>query len=188
MINEDLDVIIKSSYEDFDKAISHLLDELSKIRAGKASPVMVEGIMVEYYGTPTPLSQVANITASDSRTLNIQPWEKNMLAPIERAIFEANLGITPMNDGESVRLGVPPLTEERRLSLVKQVKAQGEDAKIGIRSIRHKVMDAIKKEVKDGYPEDLGKRREAEVQKQVDSYNDKINHLIDAKEEDIMKV
>jgi ribosome recycling factor len=188
MINEDLDLIIASGYEDFNKAINHLHEELSKIRAGKASPAMVDSILVDYYGSATPLSQVANITASDSRTLNIQPWEKSMLAPIERAIFEANLGITPMNDGDSVRLGVPPLTEERRLLLVKQAKAQAEDTKIGIRSIRHKIMDAIKKEVKDGYPEDAGKRKEAEVQKQVDLYNEKVQKLVDAKEEDILKV
>ena len=149
---------------------------------------MVDGIMVDYYGTPTPLNQVANITASDSRTLNIQPWEKSMLAPIERAIFEANLGITPMNDGEQVRLGVPPLTEERRQLLVKQAKATGEDTKVGLRSIRHKLMEAIKKEIKNGYPEDAGKRKEHDVQKHVDDFTEKINKLVEAKEHDILKV
>ncbi len=183
-----LEEILKEGYGEFDKAIKHLTEQLAKIRAGKASPVMLDGVMVEYYGTPTPLNQVANITISDSRTLSIQPWEKGMLAPIEKAIFEANLGVTPMNDGESVRITVPPLTEERRKLLVKQAKAEGEDTKVSIRSVRHKLMEAIKKEVKDGYPEDAGKRKEAEVQKQVEGYGDKIAKLIELKEADILKV
>jgi ribosome recycling factor len=187
-MSEFLEEIIKEGYEDFDKAIKHLGDELTKIRAGKASPVMLSGVMVEYYGSATPLNQVANVTISDSRTLSIQPWEKTMLELIERAIFEANLGVTPMNDGESVRISVPPLTEERRKQLVKQAKAVGEDAKVVIRSIRHRLMDSIKAEVKDGYPEDAGKRKEEEVQNNVKAYGGKIDKLIEAKEADILKV
>ncbi len=171
-----------------DDSIEHLQKELSKIRAGKASPSMLNGIMVDYYGNPTPLSQVANISTPDGKTLAIQPWEKNMLDPIEQSIFKANLGLTPMNDGEFVRISIPPLTEERRKQLSKQSKAAGEEAKISIRQARQKLMDHIKKAVKDGFPEDMGKRKEDEVQKIVKSYGDKVDSLIAAKEKDIMTV
>ncbi len=174
--------------EEMENSISHLNDELIKIRAGKASTSMLNGIMVEYYGNPTPLSQVANINTPDSRTIAIQPWEKNMLGEIEKAIFASNLGVTPMNDGEFVRITIPPLTEERRKDLVKQAKAYGEDNKISIRSTRQKMMEFIKKEVKNGYPEDAGKRREEEVEELVKSHYAKIDKMITAKEADIMKV
>lgn len=187
-MNELLSEILEEGYELMEKAIEHLRDELAKIRAGRASPNLVSGLMVEYYGSPTPMSQIANISASDSRTIAIQPWEKSSLGPIERAIFEANLGITPMNNGEVVILTIPPVTEERRLNLVKQAKALGEDAKVSIRNIRHKLMETIKKEVKDGYPEDAGKKRETEVQNNVNSYSEKINKILEAKEIDILKV
>jgi ribosome recycling factor len=183
-----LEEYIKQGKEQMDSAISHLQEELKKIRAGKASPNMLAGLKVDYYGSPTPLTQVANVTATDSKTINIQPWEKAMLAPIEQCIFKANLGITPQNDGENVRLVIPPMTEERRKDLVKQCKGVGEDAKVSLRNIRQKLMDFVKKEVKDGYPEDSGKKKETEIQNMVNSFGDSVNKLIDAKEKDIMTV
>lgn len=187
-MSQELDEILESGFEQMDHSLEHLNYELTKIRAGKATPDMINGLKVEYYGSPTPLPQVANISVTDSRTISIQPWEKSMLAAIERAIFEANLGFTPMNNGEIILITVPPLTTERRAGLVKNAKALGEDAKISLRSVRHKLMEAIKKEVKDGYPEDLGKKKEADVQKNVDAHSQKIDKLIEAKEADIMKV
>lgn len=187
-MSTDLDGQLKHGYENMDKTILHFEDELSKVRAGKASPAMVSSIMVQYYGSPTPLPQVATVTSSDARTISIQPWEKNMLGPIEKAIFEANLGITPMNNGEVVMLTIPPLTEERRLALVKQCKHLAEEAKVGLRTTRQKLMDIIKKEVKDGFPEDLGKKKEAEVQHSIDGHTVQITKLLEAKEKDIMKV
>jgi ribosome recycling factor len=179
---------IEKEKNGMDKAIDHLQKELVKVRAGKASPIMLDGILVNYYGTMTPLSQVSNISTPDSRTLSIQPWEKNMLGPIEKAIFEANLGLTPMNDGEFVRINIPPLTEERRKDLVKSTKKLGEDAKISIRDHRHKALEAIKKEVKDGFPEDAGKRVEKEVDDMTKSYNDKVDNMLKQKEKDIMTI
>lgn len=171
-----------------DMAIEHLQGELFKLRTGKASPAILGGILVDYYGSPTPLSQVANVATSDSKTLTIQPWEKSMLAPIEKSIFEANLGLTPMNDGEMVRINIPPLTEERRKELVKRAKNLAEDAKISLRSARHKGMDGIKKAVKNGYPEDAGKKKEVEVQDITNSYGKKIDKMIVIKEKDIMTI
>jgi ribosome recycling factor len=179
---------IKDEKNGMDKAIDHLQNELVKVRAGKASPIMLDGISVDYYGTMTPLSQVSNVSASDSKTLTIQPWEKSMLAPIEKAIFEANLGLTPMNDGEIVRISIPATTEERRKELVKKTKGLGEDAKVSIRDHRHKALDAIKKEVKSGYPEDAGKRLEKEVDDMTKSYNDKVDDMLKQKEKDIMTI
>ena len=184
----DIDTSMLLGEESLDHAIEHLRSELTKIRAGKASPSMVSGIMVDYYGVPTSINQVANVGTADSRTITIQPWEKKMLAAIERAIFEANLGLTPMNDGEFVRLNIPPMTQERRIELAKQSRADGEDAKVSVRSVRHKMIDFIKKEVKDGYPEDAGKRKEEEVEKMVKKYYGLIDQLIEAKEKDIMIV
>jgi ribosome recycling factor len=185
---EEIELNIQQTVEHFDKAIEHLAFELNKIRAGKASPAMLNGLMVDYYGSPTPLAQIANISTPDARTISIQPWEKKMLAAIERSIFEANLGITPMNDGEVVRLMVPPMSEERRITMVKQAKHAGEESRVGIRAHRHKIMDFIKKKVKDGFPEDLGKRKEEEVQKTIESYMNKIDKMIEVKEKDIMTV
>ncbi|MCL4167368.1 UNVERIFIED_CONTAM: hypothetical protein GTU68_058159 [Idotea baltica] len=149
---------------------------------------MLNGIMVSYYGNPTQLSQVANIGTPDGRTLSIQPWEKKLLGDIERAIFEANLGLTPMNDGEFIRISIPPLTEERRKQLVKTSKTLAEDAKVSLRNSRHKMMEFIKKEVKDGYPEDAGKKKEDEVQTMTKGYGKKVDDIIIAKEKDIMTV
>jgi len=170
------------------KSLDHLQDELKKIRAGKASPAMLSGIMVNYYGNPTPLSQVANVSTPDSKTISIQPWEKPLLADIEQAIFAANMGLTPMNDGEFVRISIPPLTEERRKDLVRQCKAAGEESKIGLRNARQKMMEVIKSEVKDGYPEDAGKRKETEVESLLKDYTTKIEAILSAKETDILTV
>jgi len=183
-----IDSTISKGKVAYNNAIDHLRNEVSKIRAGKASPSMLNGIMVDYYGNPTLLNQVSNISTPDARTLSIQPWEKNMLGPIEQAIFAANLGLTPMNDGEFVRISIPPLTEERRIDLAKQSKGLGEEAKIALRNERHKMIDFIKKEVKDGYPEDAGKKREEEVEALVKDYTKKIEELLAAKEKEIMTV
>jgi len=185
---EELEIQIEQTIENFDKAIEHLAFELNKIRAGKASPAMVDGIMVEYYGAPTPLNQVANISTPDARTISIQPWEKKTLATIERSIFEANLGITPMNDGETIRLMIPPMSEERRVSMVKQAKHAAEESRVGIRAHRHKILDVVKKEVKDGLSEDMGKRVEDDIQKTIETYMSKIDKMIEVKEKDIMTV
>lgn len=171
-----------------DDALVHLQNELSKIRTGKASTNILSGIMVDYYGSPTPLSQVANLNTPDSKTISIQPWEKTMLAAIEQAIFAANLGLTPQNDGEFIRINIPPLTEERRIELVKQAKSSGEECKVSIRNSRQKIIEFIKSEVKNGYPEDAGKKRELEVQDMVNNFGKNITELIDAKEKDIMTV
>lgn len=187
-MSEDIDIYLRKGKDFMDKAIEHLQHELGKIRTGKASPAMLGGIMVDYYGNQTPLNQVASVATADARTLSIQPWEKPMLATIERAIFEANLGLTPMNDGEFIRISIPALTEERRIILVKQAKHLGEEAKVSLRNDRHKMMDFIKAEVKDGYPEDLGKRKEASVDKLVHDYSSTVDTMIGIKEKDIMKV
>lgn len=187
-MSELIDMAFDDGKVHMDRAIEHLHNELVKVRTGKASTSMLNGILVEYYGNPTPLSQVANLSTPDSKTISIQPWEKSMLAVIEQAIFAANLGLTPMNDGEFVRITIPPMTEERRIEMVKYSKHLGEETKISLRNERHKMLDVIKAEVKDGYPEDQGKRRESEVQDLINKYTDEINRLIDAKEKDIMTV
>ena len=187
-MNEEISAQFGKSTQGMDAAIEHLQGELQKIRAGKASPSMLNGILVDYYGSMTPLTQVANILTSDSRTLSIQPWEKSMIGPIEQAIFAANIGITPQNNGEMIIINIPPLTEERRKEMVKRAKSLGEDCKVTVRGLRQKSMDVIKKEVKDGYPEDMGKDREADMQKIVNSYSDKIKKMIESKENDIMTI
>lgn len=169
-------------------ALDHLKREFAKIRAGKANPAMLSGITVDYYGTQTPLNQVATVQSSDSRTLTISPWEKSMIAPIERAIFEANLGLTPQNNGEMIIINVPILTEERRKTLVKQAKSYVEDAKVSIRQARKGAMDEIKKAVKDGYPEDSGKDREGDVDKLTKKFSDNADKLLEAKEKDLMSI
>ena len=188
MNSEDIDDILMEAKLLMDQSIDHLKHELAKVRTGKASTSMVNDILVEYYGSKTPMNQVASVATSDSRTISIQPWEKSMLSVIERAIFEANIGITPRNDGEKIHLSVPPLTEERRKELVKRVKSLGEDSKVGVRQARHKAMDAIKKAVKNGYPEDAGKSREDDVQKMVNDSSKLVDDLVSAKEKDVMTV
>ena len=188
MVSEEVEMAIEIAREGMEGALEHLHKELVKIRTGKASPAMLSGLMVEYYGNPSPLNQVANVSTSDAKTITVQPWEKSMLAPIEQAIFAANLGLTPMNDGEIIRINIPPLTEERRILLVKQAKHLGEEGKISLRSTRHKAHDIIKKAVKEGYPEDAGKRKDAEIDKLTHEYGDKIDKMVEAKETDIMTV
>ncbi|HON51640.1 MAG TPA: ribosome recycling factor [Bacteroidales bacterium] len=167
----------------------HRLDiELSKLRAGKASPAMLETVKVDYYGTLTPLSQVANINTPDPRTLIVQPWEKKMIDPIEKAIMAANLGLTPVNDGSIIRISIPVLTEERRKELVKQVKTEAETAKVSVRNIRRDANEMLKKLQKDGLPEDVAKDKEIEIQKITDATIAKIDDKVALKEADIMKV
>ena len=159
-----------------------------KIRAGKANINIVDGIMVDYYGVMTPLSQVSNIGTPDVKTVMIQPWDKSMIYPIEKAVLQANIGITPENNGEIIRLTVPPLTEERRIDLVKQVKLEGEDTKVGIRNARREANDELKSLQKDGLPEDEQKTGESEVQKLTDEFIEKVDKDLDIKEKDIMTV
>jgi len=171
-----------------EKALEHLDHELSKLRTGKASTAMFKDLLVEYYGTPTLMTQVANLQVTDARTIVIQPWERNMLGPIERAIINANLGVTPSNDGEVVRLMIPPLTEERRKELVKKAKHAGEESKVGVRTARHKALDHIKKAVKDGMPEDMGKRKETELQDMVNKFVEQVDKVLATKEKEILTV
>jgi len=185
---EDMKQHMAHGKETMDKALEHLHKELNNIRTGKASPAMLSSIKVEYYGNATPLSQVSNVSSSDAKTLTIQPWEKSLLPVIEQAIFAANLGFTPMNDGEFIRINIPALTEERRKDLVKQSKHLGEEAKVSLRNARHKLIDVVRKEVKNGFPEDAGKRLEGEIDKMVHDYSAEIDKFITAKEKDIMTV
>lgn len=171
-----------------EKAIEHTDSEFLKIRAGKASPAMIEGVMVEYYGSPTPITSVASINSPDARTLTVQPWEKSMLGPIERGIMEANLGFNPQNDGIVIRINVPPLTEERRRDLVKRVKAEAETGKITLRNIRKDANEKIKKLKGESVSDDEIKTGEGEVQKLVDAYIIKVDQLTVVKEKDIMTV
>lgn len=188
LMQEEVNRYVEEAQGLMDKAIDHLSHELIKVRAGKASPAMLEGLMVPYYGSPTPIGQVANVTTGDARTIVIQPWEKNMLSPISRAIMEANLGFNPQDDGQVVRINVPALTEERRKDLVKLAKQLGEDAKIGIRNARRDALEHIKKAIKAGYPEDSGHDKEKTVQALTDKYIQQVDHLIEMKEKDIMTV
>jgi ribosome recycling factor len=170
------------------KAMEHLESELTKIRAGKANPTMLDGIVVDYYGNPTPINQVGNLSAMDARTLTIQPWEKNMLQPIERAIIAANIGINPQNDGNIIRLFLPPLTEERRKELVKKSNAEGEQAKIAVRNIRRDAIEQIKKSQKEGLSEDAAKDGEAAMQAVTNNYISLIERYLATKEKEIMSV
>ncbi len=171
-----------------DKAINHLEAELVKIRAGKAQPTMLDGIMVDYYGNPTPVNQVANISVLDARTLSVQPWEKNMLQNIERSIIAANIGINPQNDGNIIRLFLPPLTEERRKELVKRSNSEGEIGKVSIRNIRRDAIEHIKKLQKEGLSEDLCKDAEKEAQDMTDKFILLVDRHLAAKEKEIMAV
>jgi ribosome recycling factor len=184
-MDEDVKFILETAKESMDGAISHLEKALVKIRAGKANPSMLSTVMVEYYGSQTPLSQVSNINTPDARTLSVQPWEKSMLSEIESAIMNANLGFNPMNNGEMVIINVPPLTEERRIQLVKQAKSETEDAKISIRSARQEA----NKEIKNlGISEDLEKNAEIDIQEMTDAYTERIDKIFHVKEAEIMKV
>ncbi|MCI5081397.1 MAG: ribosome recycling factor [Saprospiraceae bacterium] len=187
-MEEDIQLIFETAKESMEASITHLNKELGKISTGKANASTFTEILVSYYGSPTPMNQVANVSIADTRTIVIQPWEKSMLGPIEKAIFEANLGLTPMNDGELVRISIPPLTEDRRKDLAKKVKSEGEDAKVSIRNARRDAMSDIKKAVKDGYPEDAGKSKEDEMDELTKSYINRVDKMVKVKEEDIMHV
>ncbi|MBL7711909.1 MAG: ribosome recycling factor [Chitinophagaceae bacterium] len=187
-MSDTVEAIISNGRQQMQKAVQHLELELSRVRAGKANPQILDGIMVEYYGNPTPLAQVANITTPDARTLSLQPWEKNMLGPIEKAIIASNIGLNPQNDGNYVRLFLPPLTEERRKELVKRVNGEGEQAKIAIRSIRRDSIEQIKKLQKDGMSEDAAKDAEADVQDITDKQIVMIDNVCKDKEKEIMTV
>lgn len=187
-MTEDITLIIGAADEQMIKAISHLEAELIKIRAGKANPQMLDGIVIDYYGSPMPINQVANVSAMDARTLSIQPWEKNMLQPIERAIIAANIGINPQNDGSFIRLFLPPLTEERRKELVKKCHVEGEHSKVAIRSIRRESIESIKKSEKNGLSEDAAKDAETEVQQITDKFTALVERHLAAKEKEIMSI
>lgn len=184
--------LIKKQLEDakahMEKAIEFCDNELVKIRAGKAMPSMLDGIYVDYYGTPTALNQIGTVNTPDARTLVVQPWEKTMLIPIERAIMEANIGLNPQNDGVVIRLNVPPLTEERRKDLVKKVKEEAEKGRIAVRNIRKDANEKIKRSKSEGVSDDEIKTGEGDVQKLTDSYIVQIDRMMEAKEKDIMTV
>lgn len=187
-MSEQAEHIISYTGESMKKALLHLESELTKVRAGKANPQMVDGIMVEYYGNPTPINQVANITVTDARTISLQPWEKNMIQAIEKAILMANIGITPQNDGVVIRLFLPPLTEERRKDLVKKVNSEGEAAKIAVRSIRREAIEQIKKLQKDGLSEDGAKDAESRIQGLTDKNISATDQICQVKEKEIMTI
>lgn len=187
-MQEDLDLIIGAAEESMANSISHLESELLKIRAGKASPAMLSSIMVDYYGSMTKLAQVANVNTPDAKTLRIQPWEKGMIEPIEKAIAYSNLGLNPQNNGEVIMITVPPLTEDRRRDLVRTAKAEAEHAKVSIRNARKEANDEIKKLQKDGLSEDIAKSAENEIQELTDTYNKKVDLEVERKEKDIMTI
>lgn len=185
-MNEDIQFIIDSTKESMDNAIQHLIKQFSNIRAGKASPSMLGSVMVDYYGSQTPLAQVANVNTPDGRTITVQPWEKNMIQEIDKAIQIANLGFNPMNNGDILIINVPALTEERRRDLGKQAKSEAEDAKIGVRNARKDANNDIKKV--DGISEDLQKNAEADIQTLTDSFSKRIEELLANKDKEIMTV
>ena len=187
-MQEDLDFILEDTEDSMKKAINHLESELVKIRAGKVSPTMLDGITVEYYDSPTPIGQVANVNVQDARTLTITPWEKKMLAQIERAIMGANIGVTPQNDGVQIRLFMPPLTEERRRELVKKAGGEGEHAKVAIRNIRRDAIEQIKKLQKDGLSEDIAKGSEKTIQESTDKFIALVEKHLAAKEKEMMTI
>jgi ribosome recycling factor len=184
----ELDLVFEIAEDGMKSAMEHLSHELVRIRTGKANADLLNAIMVPYYGSPTPLKQVANVSTADARTIVIQPWEKNVLGTIEKALFEAQLGITPQNDGQIIRLSIPPLTEERRREFVKKAKHSGEESKIGIRNARRDAMEEIKKAVKNGLSEDMGKQKEEEMQDLTKLYIEKIDRVVEQKEKEIMTV
>src|SRR5690349_10650930 len=187
-MTEDTLSIIAGSEEQMKKAINHLEAELIKIRAGKANPQMLDGIVVDYYGSPMPINQVANINVMDARTISIQPWEKNNLQPIERAIIAANIGINPQNDGINIRLFLPPLTEERRKERVKKCEGEAEHSKVAIRNIRREAIEEVKRLQKDGLSEDIAKDAEKNIQELTDRYILLVDKHLAAKEKEVMSI
>lgn len=187
-MSEDLELQISLATDSMEKAISHLESELVKLRAGRANPQMFDGLTVDYYGTPTAIAQVANISVADARTLTIQPWEKNMLQPIERSIIAGNIGVTPQNDGMIIRIFLPPLTEERRREIVKRVHGEGENSKVAIRNIRRDAIEGIKKMQKNGLSEDIAIDAEKEVQDLTNKFTALVEKTLAVKEKEIMSV
>lgn len=187
-MNEDVELISEETKDRMQKALDHLEHELARLRAGRATPALLDGITVDYYGVNSPLTQVSNINTPDPKSILIQPWEKNMLNPIEKAIMAANIGLTPVNNGEVIRINIPPLTEERRHQLVKQVKNEGETAKISIRNARKWANDELKQLLKDGLPEDTEKDAAEKIQEMTHEFNTKIDKVIELKEKDVMTV
>jgi ribosome recycling factor len=187
-MSDDLLLILEDAQDLMQKALAHLESELVKIRAGKANPQMLDGLTVDYYGSPTTINQVANVSVMDARTLTIQPWEKNMLQPIERSIIAANLGVNPQNDGNIIRLFMPPLTEERRKEFVKRANGEGEHSKVAIRNIRRDAIEEIKKLQKDGLSEDEAKDAEKKVQDTTDKHITLVEKHLSSKEKEIMAV
>jgi len=187
-MNEEVQLIFEMTQERMEKALEHLDNELMRIRAGKANVHILDGILVDYYGTPTPLSQVSNISTPDAKTIMIQPWEKTMIQPIEKALMNSNVGITPANNGEVIRLAIPQLTEERRRDLVKQVKNEGENARVSVRNSRRDANDEYRQMQKDGLSEDEAKTAEDLIQKLTGDFTEKVDKMVEAKEEDIMTI
>ncbi|TND09517.1 MAG: frr [Bacteroidetes bacterium] len=187
-MNENLQLILDTTQEAMEAAVGHLETELAKIRGGRASSSMLDGIMVDYYGVNTPLNQMANVNTPDARTISVQPWDKSVLDPIMRAIQAANLGFNPTNNGSLIICAIPPMTEERRKILVKKANEEGEHAKVGIRNARRDGNEEVKKMVKGGLPEDEGKEAEAKVQQLTDTYSGKVDKHLEIKEKEIMTV
>jgi ribosome recycling factor len=187
-MNEEVQMVYEMAKENMEKALEHLDNELNRIRAGKANVHILDGVVVDYYGTPTPLNQVSNISTPDAKTIMIQPWEKTMIDPIEKALMTSNVGITPGNNGEVIRLVVPQLTEERRRDLVKQVKTEGENARVSVRNARREANDEYKSMQKDGLSEDETKSAEDDIQKLTDEFTEKVEKIVEAKDNDIMTI
>lgn len=187
-MTEELQMVYDEFKASNKKSMNHLENELSKIRAGKANPAMLNGVMVDYYGSPTPIQQVANITTMDARTINVQPWEKSMLNEIAKGIINSNLGFAPQNNGEILIISIPPLTEERRKDLAKKSKAEGEHAKVGIRNNRKDAIDMVKDLKNDGLSEDLIKDAENQIQNITNDYVKMVDELVVAKEKEIMTI
>ena len=187
-MSEEVQLYLEDAKDTMNNAITHLENELAKIRAGKANPHMLDGLAIDYYGTMSPLSQVSNISTPDAKTIFIQPWDKKMIELIEKSILKANLGFNPVNNGEVIRIAVPPLSEERRKQLVKQVKTEGETAKVSIRNVRRDTNEGLKALKKEGIPEDEIKKAEEDVQKLTDNFSKRVDELLEKKEKEIMTV
>ncbi|HEX2921290.1 MAG TPA: ribosome recycling factor [Bacteroidales bacterium] len=187
-MDEEVELITEETKERMEKALEHLEHELARLRAGRANPAILDGVTVDYYGVNSPLAQVSNINTPDPKTILIQPWEKNMLGVIEKAIMAANIGLTPVNNGEVIRINIPPLTEERRHQLVKQVRNEGETAKISVRNARKWALDELKSMLKNGLPEDSEKEAAEVIQEMVHSYNAKVDKVMAIKEKEVITV